>query len=168
MDELALLATELVRALQIIGSTIISLPKPVLIAALLAPSLIALFSGSVLFFFSTLILNVGALWCFTSEPNAVDVRLLGGLAFLASLLFACHAFQERVRWRRMARVAADFDELNRQVLVFLEALDRRAQLVDKRANEAARHLEKLEAQRTGSRQLTPVRPGPDSAGEPSL
>lgn len=102
----------------------------ILVSAAL-PTLVALGSGRALLVLSTALLSLGSVCSFL--PDAQPVVFAGGL--LSALALALFGIGERRRTATYRDLAREVAGLREQVVVFLDALDRRASSVEKREQE---------------------------------
>ena len=137
-------------------------PPAVLIGALCLPALIALLSRDRWCFAATMLLNGVAVFGLLGWLAANVMMLVSLLTLVAALIVALSGFRARRHNQQVSEIAARVDHLDRQVKAFLEALDRRAHLVDERADEMRRMLERLVTRR-GDSAPPPVPPSPSAA-----
>jgi len=119
-----------------------AVPLGILIGALWLPTLVALHTRDRWCFAATALLNGAAVAGFLGWFTPDVTMLVSLLALVTALIVALGGFRAR-RWsEQITEIAARVDHLDRQVTVFLDALDKRAHIVDERADEMRKLLER--------------------------
>jgi uncharacterized membrane protein len=124
-----------------------TVPPGVLIGAFCLPTLLALLTRDRWCFAATALINGVAVGGLLGWFAANVTMLVSLLALVAALIVALGGFRAHRQSQQITEIAARVDHLDRQVKVFLDALDRRAHIVDERADEMRKMLERLMARR---------------------
>jgi hypothetical protein len=123
-----LVPSEMLAAVPAVLERALSLPWPIVIGAVFAPTLIALGSRTLYAVFSAAVLDCAALALLaaSSQQNWFGASAL----WLASVLAGAYGFHHRARVSRALQLERGIAQLRDDMGSYLVALDRRAQMVD--------------------------------------
>jgi hypothetical protein len=122
---------------QALPEVLFTLPMPVLLGILALPLFVATFSRSGLGIAGTGILTVATLVLLARETGQGDGSGLALLVYAGALIVALNGFEATDRRRNLAAQIEEIEQLRKDMRAFLDALDRRAQIVDMVAAKGA-------------------------------
>ncbi len=122
---------------QALPGMLFTLPMPVLLGILALPLFVATFSRSGLGIAGTGILTVATLVLLARETGPGDGSGLALLAYAGALIVALNGFEATDRRRNLAAQIEEIEQFQKDTRAFLDALDRRAHIVDGNAIKGA-------------------------------
>ncbi len=117
--------------LQAIGRSLMELPWPVGIGILFVPALIAAFSRSRMHTIGAALLSLTTFVVLVQHSNGQNEIGPAMLAYCGALILAIAGYAEMSRVRSTDTVYGLIERMHNENRFFLEALDRRAQMIDR-------------------------------------
>jgi hypothetical protein len=131
MAELALGAQGIFQSLM---GALNALPLWAVAALVFLPTLLSLFTRNPVTILSAALLNLACLALLASgSAFAAPVALA---AFAASLILVLFGLRERLLWKNLSALEARVGRIDGQMMAFLEALEKRSDIMDERTEEA--------------------------------
>ncbi len=110
------------------------LPVWAIAALVFLPAILSLFTRSAVTILSAVLLNLICLILLASgSAPAVPVA---AAAFAASLILVMFGLRERLLWRHLSALEARVGRIDEQMMAFLNALEKRSDLLDERTEDA--------------------------------
>jgi hypothetical protein len=110
------------------------LPVWAIAALVFLPAILSLFTRSAVTILSAVLLNLACLLLLASgSAPAVPVA---AAAFAASLILVMFGLRERLLWRHLSALEARVGRIDEQMMAFLNALEKRSDLLDERTEDA--------------------------------
>lgn len=131
-----------------------SLPAPALLGMLCVPVILAAFSRSRLGIAGAAILTLLTIALLPQASRDGTAHGLALLAYAGALLMAMIGYEAARRRRHLCEQAQEMERLRKEMRAFLEALDRRAQAVDRAAAIQSGPIPSGEGGGAGSGQAT--------------
>jgi hypothetical protein len=128
-------------AFQALLETLNSLPFWIAIVILFAPTLVSLFTRRWATIASAAVLNTACLAFLATGQSSSSAGPLAIVSFAASLIMVLFGLQERQLWQALSGLEARVGTIEKHMTTFLEALERRSDTIDQRAEEARRTFE---------------------------
>jgi Flp pilus assembly protein TadB len=122
------LASRVQPLIQHLGDTLVALPWWAALAVLLIPSALAIVTGRVWVIAATVLLDAASI---ALLPPSIGTSAAVVSLYTLSLVVALIGFRERQQSRWQADVDERLEQVAKQMMVFLEALDRRTQEIER-------------------------------------
>jgi len=116
---------------QVVAQSVLALPWMWIIALACIPIVLAVFSRSSYGVMGSSLLSVLSFVLLLPQAEDSSNNALALLTYSGALLIAIGGYGEKRREMKAEAQQREIEQLRKEVMMFLEALDRRAQLVDK-------------------------------------
>ena len=151
---------------QPVSDTLSALPFWMAIGLLFVPTLVALFTQNGMTMASTVLLNVACLLSLTAGQSTNAAVPVAIVAFAASLLVALYGLRNHQFGQSLSDLEARVGHIDAQMAAFLEALERRSDMIDQRAEEARKIFEEMRKVPASPRTAFPPFPSASQVSAP--